>query len=263
MGALYSIASADIIRAGGRVTVKVNGWKHRIRSDYPVVLKFNPRGGIRSQLSSDTETFLPNPAQAWYVYHKYCDTIELSLPGPGFGAGGKSEVEGFNGFCIIESEDQDADLLPIDPRLLATHCYSFYEDTGVAQVDIVQADFPIASWLINGKLPSEFFVASVSVHKRDSSIAPVNNPHYQMLDGTSEITCFRQANGAAGERNDLWSVAGAGAYTVSFPFLKMPLAALLAPWSVETPTIAFEYTENRTTHMQSQIVVKISGAVRW
>jgi len=265
MSAFHAVSITDIIRAGGSLTVRVNGHNHRVRSDYPVVLRFNPNTGTRGlSMGTDSDTFMPNPNQGWFVYRQFADFVTLTLP-PGYGGGplGKLETDGAYGLCVIESEDKDAETWPVDPRLLVSHSFEFREDTGVDQVDIVQSDHFPAEFSINGKLPSEFYLTTVAIHQRETQIAPSNNPHYRIVNSATAIICFRQANGLASERCDLWAVAGEGCYTVSFPFLKMPLASLFSPWAGETPTIAFEYTEARTTHVQTQIVIRLTGAVRW
>jgi hypothetical protein len=264
MASYHAISNSDIIRAGAGLAgatlrVNVQGVRHRIRSDFPVEISFD--GKRRAIVGGDTDAYRPNLSSPSFVFEGWCKEITLRLM-PGFGAAGINEAKGWYGLCVIESEDdlafrQD----PTDPRLLSPHCYTFIEDSGVTQASITQADFPIAEWLINGRLPSEFYLTQVSCHRRDTEIAGAN---YQLMEATSEVTCFRQAV-TGGDREDLWSAAGTGpAWCASFPFLKMPLAALMGGWQAGDVTyLSFEYTQFRSAHMQSQIIMKLSGTVRW
>jgi hypothetical protein len=270
VSAYHAISNVNIIKAGGSVTVAVNGYTHRIRSDFPVNLTFND-GSSRIVFGSDSEAFQPNTAGGWFILCKQLSTITLTLPA-GFGGSGVplTQAKGHYGLCVIETEEryrggngESSEPWPIDPRLLSTHAYQFYEDTGIEQVGVVQSDHALASWQINGKLPTEFFVTAVSVSMYEVEIQPQGNEQYTLIDGTSRVTCIRQANGTPDEREDLWSVSGMGAYTVPFNYMKMPLAALLAPWASETPTIALEYTENRSDHQKRILNTVITGAVRW
>jgi len=267
MAAVYSFSSGDLLRAfvanGIGVRARVDGDVHRIRCDFPVDILAD--GVPISVRSRDSESFQPNPgAIGSFVLRR--PVKEFTIKHRTDWGSTYALAVGRYGMVSIESVSlaDDLELLPIDPRDLPSHTYYFFEDTGVTQLDIVQSDHPFgAEWTINGRLPRAFYLASVSVCKRESGNPSQANPHYALADGTTEITCFRQANGGASEREDLFSVAGMGAYTVSFPFLKIPLASLLSPWQAESPTIAFEYTENRTTSFQSQIQTKLTGAVLW
>lgn len=262
MAGIFAISSPDLVRAGtGGADFLVDGDLFKIRADIPCDFLFD--GYPVTPDFIDSQQFQSNPSLNCFTVRKPAKRITVKLAA-GWGSTGYAQAVGRYGLVVIEAVDTKSDAMRfenVDPRFLPTHCWTHVEDTGVAQFQVVQADYPLADWLINGKLPREVFITSVAVHQRESQIIPTNNPQYQLINGAVAATWLRQANGGASEREDLFAVAGVCPYTVSFPFMKFPLAALLSPWQAETPTIAVEMTENRTTHVQSQIIHQITGAV--
>ena len=238
---------ADIILGSGVVRLEVAGARHRIRSDFPCILSADGQNIAMLGLA-------PSP---WFILERNVRFLEVRLA-PNFGGGGQDEAEARHGVFVVESigGDQGFTEYP-EPWMLPAHCYEFSAGIPALGVGLQNVAQGVASWQVNTRLPTEFYITGLSYFRRlDSDLTPVSSEIAGLI--------LSKTNVPVGDQENLLAATGslAALCNASFPYTKLPLASLFAVYAAETPQLNWQF-HRASNAAATTLVWHLTGTVRW